>query len=230
MKTLIENGTTSLVNLDIFLYFQELINNDIQPEELVIGLKDKEYGIVDSGIVPTILSIPEGDNNRPMLYLNNGLEEIQISKSFFFFSQGYDIEQQHTNIPDIENLVVKITKVFNMFESKGINIDKLGLIVTYFIETEEGVQLVSDKFLKIKKQNLIDIVISYGISMIIGGQKFNNKTSYDIGGIKSNGINKKGIIGSRNIISADKQKFTDNTFKTQVTELLKDISADSINS
>jgi len=230
MKTLIENWTTSLVNLDIFLYFQELINNDIQPEELVIWLKDKEYGIVDSWIVPTILSIPEGDNNRPMLYLNNWLEEIQISKSFFFFSQGYDIEQQHTNIPDIENLVVKITKVFNMFESKWINIDKLWLIVTYFIETEEWVQLVSDKFLKIKKQNLIDIVISYGISMIIGGQKFNNKTSYDIGGIKSNWINKKWIIWSRNIISADKQKFTDNTFKTQITELLKNISADSINS
>ncbi len=210
----------SLANLNIILTFDKLFTKP--SEEIVSDLKNNN--IVEKTIIPTIIPIPEWVNDIPMIYLNNWRESINISKATFQYAINFDIPEKNKEIPNFDNLVNKLIKIFDYLSINNININRVAFLSTYFIETTEWAKLVSENFLKNVDNDLIDLNIRVANSKIIDNRLFNNSKTYNLWEVNMNWLVKKWIIWTIDINSRI-QDMNTNIHKNKYENIIKSISS-----
>lgn len=212
----IKEENISLANLNIILTFDKLFNKP--SEEIVLDLKNNS--IVEKTTFPTIMPIPEGVNDIPMIYLNNWNESINISKTFFQYVINFNLNDKIKEINDIENLKNKLIKIFDYLSINNININRVAFLTTYFIETNDWTKLLSENFLKNVGNDLIDLNIRVANSTTIDNRFFNNSKTYNLWEVNIDWLVKKWIIWIIDINSRI-QDMNDNIYKSKYEDIIK---------
>lgn len=185
------------VQIQLGLFFKN--NFDVEPENASLAIKEQFVG---TNMTTQVLGVPVGAPAEiPRVIANSELVNINLSKNRIdFFSKQENFVQDN------------FEKFFNLIEKLSVSIGRVGVVVTYFKETDISELKAIFNQEKITGLKPSEITTRFSEQAVISKVVANNSQMYVFSSVTdSENRNKTGIIITRDINSLA-EEMTKNEF------------------
>ncbi len=177
---------TSFIQLQLGLFFKSDFQGQFENVSLFIK---EQFG---NDVTVQIIGIPpNAPSEIPRVFVNSNLVNINVTKNRIdFFSK---------NILFIEE---NFEKIFNLINNLSVNIGRVGIVTTSFVEISiDDFKKIFDQA-KISTLNPKEITVRFNEEIDLNGFKVNNSQMYTTGFVNDEtGTPKTGVVITRDINS-----------------------------